>query len=66
MSTKNKYSINSPIKTIAMSEFKVIYLALDSSIKSTYVIANSKDEARDLVFNRVLDCSQTLSAEYTS
>jgi len=49
-----------------MSEFKVIYLALDSSIKSTYVIANSKDEARELAFNRLLDCSQTLSAEYTS
>lgn len=49
-----------------MTEFKVIYLALDSSIKSTYIIASSKEEARELVFNRVLGCSQTLSAEYTS
>jgi hypothetical protein len=49
-----------------MTEFKVIYLALDSSIKSTYVIASSKDEARELAFNRLLDCSKTLSAEYTS
>lgn len=49
-----------------MSEFKVVYLSLDSVIKSTYIVASSKDEARELVFNRVLDCSQTLSAEYTS
>lgn len=49
-----------------MTEFKVIYLSVDKSIKSTYIIANSKDEARELVFSRLLDCSQTLSAEYTS
>ncbi len=49
-----------------MSEFKVTYLSLDSVIKSTYIVASSKDEARELVFNRILDCSQTLSAEYTS
>lgn len=49
-----------------MSEFKVTYLAMDSSIKCTYIMASSKDEARELVFNRVLDCSQTLAVEYTS
>jgi hypothetical protein len=49
-----------------MTEFKVIYLSVDKSIKSTYIIANSKDEARELVFSRLLDCSQTLSVEYTS
>jgi hypothetical protein len=49
-----------------MTEFKVTYLSIDKSIKSTYIIASSKDEARDLVFNRLLDCSKTLSAEFTT
>jgi hypothetical protein len=49
-----------------MTEFKVSYLSVDKSIKSTYINANSKDEARELAFNRLLDCSKTLSAEYTS
>jgi len=49
-----------------MSEFKVIYLYTDYSIRSVYVQASSKDHARDLVFNRTEGCIKTLSAEFTN
>jgi hypothetical protein len=59
-------SSSSPFKSLVMSEFKVIYLYTDYSIRSVYVQASSKDHARDLVFNRTEGCIKTLSAEFTN
>lgn len=49
-----------------MSEFKVTYLNQEGSIRSAYVNAASKQEARDIVFSHTPGCVQTLSAEYTA
>jgi hypothetical protein len=49
-----------------MKEYKVTYLYTDYSIKSAYVQASSKEEARELVYGNVEGCLQTLSAECTS
>lgn len=49
-----------------MSEFKVLYLFLDGTVRSQYVNAVSKDAARDFVYGHAFGCVMTLSAEYTS
>jgi hypothetical protein len=48
-----------------MRNYKVSYLREDYSIRYKYVSANSSDEARLLVYNDIVDCIQTLSAECT-
>jgi hypothetical protein len=59
-----KYSIQNPISNI-MNEFKVTYLDHEGVIRHIYVFANSKEHAREFVFNHYV-CSKTLNAEYTS
>lgn len=48
-----------------MSEFKVMYLFLDGSVRSAYTNAVSKEAARDAVYQNTFGCVMTLSAEYT-
>jgi len=48
-----------------MKTYKVKYLQEDYSIRVKFIAANSADEARLLVYNDIVDCIQTLSAEYT-
>jgi hypothetical protein len=49
-----------------MTEFKVTYLYTDYSIRSVYIQASCKEEARVLVYSRTEGCVQTLSAEFTN
>lgn len=48
-----------------MRNYKVTYLQEDYSIRVKFIAANSSDEARLLVYNDIVDCIQTLSAECT-
>jgi hypothetical protein len=48
-----------------MRTYKVTYLQEDYSIRVKFIAANSADEARLLVYNDIVDCIQTLSAECT-
>jgi len=49
-----------------MREYKVTYLYTDYSIRSVYIQASCKEEARVLVYSHTEGCVQTLSAEFTS
>lgn len=49
-----------------MSEFKVYYLDNNNTIKSKYVLATSKEQAKTITYSSTENCIKTLNAEFTN